>query len=79
MATLHIRSFPENLYRRLGKLAQEERRSLSAEVVVLLEQVLETSPVSQSKVLSALDRWRFRSSRKKAPSSTDLLREERYA
>ena len=37
MATLNIKSFPEDLYNILGKQAKKDRRSLSAEVIYLLE------------------------------------------
>ena len=79
MATLHIRSFPENLYHRLNRLADKERRSLSQEVVVLLERVMERPASAQAGVLSALDRLRFRPGNKKTPSTLELLREERDA
>ncbi len=77
MATLHIRRFPEPLYHRLAKLATQERRSLSAEVVVLLERELSKWSKSQEKVLTALDRWRLKPSRSAIPSSLELLRADR--
>lgn len=76
MATLHVRSFPDPLYRRLAKLAEEERRTLSAEVVVLLKRELNARPKSQNAVLAELDRLRFRPVRR-VPSSLKLLREDR--
>ena len=77
MATLHIRRFPDTLYRRLAKFAQQDRRSLSAEVVVLLEREMSKPLTSQSDVLDALTRWRFRTSRRTIPSSLELLRADR--
>ena len=77
MATLHIRGFPESLHLRLSRLAEQERRSLSAEVVVLLERELNQLLKPQDEVLNALDRWRFRPSRATTPSSIDLLRADR--
>ena len=41
MATLHVRSVPEGVYDRVRTLAYSRRRSLSAEVVELLERALE--------------------------------------
>lgn len=38
MATLNIKGFPEELYQVLGDLAKKERRSLTSEVIYLLEQ-----------------------------------------
>lgn len=40
MATLNIKNFPDALYGRLQLLAKRERRSLSQEVIRLLEQAL---------------------------------------
>ena len=36
MATLHVRNVPDELYERLKALAEEDHRSLSAEVIWLL-------------------------------------------
>ena len=41
MATLHVRSVPEDLYERIQNLARSRSRSLSAEVITLLYQALE--------------------------------------
>ena len=35
MATLHVRNVPEKLYKRIQKLAEEENRSVTAEVIQL--------------------------------------------
>ena len=77
MATLHIRQFPDSLHHRLVRLAEEDRRSLSAEVVVLLEREIQRSSKPQRQVLKTLERWSFRSSRATIPSSLDLLRADR--
>ena len=37
MAILHVRNVPEHLYAELRERAEAERRSLSAEVVLLLQ------------------------------------------
>ena len=37
MATLHVRNVPDDLYERLKALAEEHHRSLSAEVIDLLQ------------------------------------------
>jgi antitoxin FitA len=42
MATLHVENFPNDLYEALRKRARIERRSISAEVITLLEQVVPT-------------------------------------
>jgi plasmid stability protein len=38
MATLHVRNVPDELYERLKSLAEEDHRSLSAEVIDLLQE-----------------------------------------
>ena len=77
MATLHIRKFPETLYRRLTRLATQERRSLSAEVTLLLERELMRVSRSPEKALLELDRARFRPSKGTVPPSVELLRADR--
>ncbi len=78
MATLHVRQFPDSLHRRLSRLAERDRRSLGAEVVVLLEREIQRSSLKpQRDVLKALGRWRFRPVGRKVPSSLDLLRADR--
>jgi len=41
MAILHVRNVPEDLYNRLKQRAKAQRRSLSAEVISLLEWALQ--------------------------------------
>jgi plasmid stability protein len=78
MNTLHVRSVPDNLYNRLQQLAQSRNRSLSAQVITLLEQALEIEErrKRQAKVLSSIQRRRFKAP-KNAPSSLELLKEDR--
>lgn len=45
MAILNVKNLPDGLYRKLKARAKRERRSVSQEVVVLLEQALEPGPV----------------------------------
>jgi plasmid stability protein len=44
MAILHVRNVPDDLYERLKKRAAAERRSLSAEVIALLDSELAAPP-----------------------------------
>jgi plasmid stability protein len=44
MAILNIKNFPDDLYDRLKDKAAEERRSVSQEVIVLLEDALNAVP-----------------------------------
>jgi len=50
MATLSINDFPDELYKRLQERAQQEHRSLSQEVIHILEQAL-----GPEKTLSIMD------------------------
>ena len=49
MALLQVRSFPDDLYEELKMLAQQEQRSLSKQIIVLLKTAL--SEQEQKKTL----------------------------
>ena len=78
MNTLHVRSVPDDLYQRIQVMANAKNRSLSAQVITLLSQPiqLEERRMKQAKVLNSIQRRRFKAP-KNAPSSLDLLREDR--
>ena len=78
MPTLHVRSVPEDLYSRLQELAQEQNRSLSAQVVTLLEQAVRDADLLKERA-TALERIRRRryTPPDHFPDSTSLLREDR--
>ncbi len=78
MNTLHVRSVPDELYLRLQKLALTQSRSLSAQVITLLEQAVEIEERrrQQVKALASIQRRRFKTPAN-APSSLELLREDR--
>ena len=78
MATIHVRSVPDALVAQVRELAQAKQRSLSAEVVALLETALaaESRHQQQANVLDAIRRRRFIPPAG-APDSVDLLREDR--
>jgi plasmid stability protein len=44
MATLNIKSFPDDLYEKLQRRAIEEHRSIAQEVTHLLQKLLEVPP-----------------------------------
>ena len=78
MPILHVRNVPEDLYKRIQERARREHRSLSAEVIMLLQQALQQPQRSQSEVLSDIRRHRFFCSAEVgAPDSVELLREDR--
>jgi antitoxin FitA len=78
MNTLHVRSVPDDLYERLQQLAHSRNRSLSAQVITMLAQAIEDEErrKKQAKILSSIQRRRFKAP-KNAPSSLELLREDR--
>lgn len=78
MPILHVRNIPDELYSRLKQQAQADNRSISAEVIVLLDRALAEAERSQNEVLDSIRRRRFfRPAEAGAPNSTDLLREDR--
>ncbi|HEX6383983.1 MAG TPA: Arc family DNA-binding protein [Anaerolineae bacterium] len=78
MATLHVRNVPKELYERLRQRARERNRSLSAEVITLLEHALEEPEYTQAEVLNNIRRRRFFEPKAVyAPDSTTLLRQDR--
>jgi plasmid stability protein len=78
MATLHVRNVPEQLYEALKARAQAEGRSLSAEVLSILQHALSRPHRSQHDLLEALQRRRrFSPTKVGAPSSLELLSEDR--
>lgn len=78
MNTLHVRSVPDSLYKRIRSLANIKNRSLSAQVITLLEQAVDAEErrVEQTKVLNSIQRRRFKAP-KDTPDSLELLREDR--
>ena len=80
MPPLHVRNVPQPIYDRLRQRAQERNRSLSAEVLVLLDDALEETAVPQSEILNHIRRRRFfNPARINAPDSATLLRQDREA
>ncbi|MFN8474849.1 MAG: hypothetical protein U0822_21850 [Anaerolineae bacterium] len=78
MPILHVRNVPENLYTRLKERARIENRSLSAEIITLLELALQEQdrPAMDSELLARIRRRRW-SPPENTPSSVELLREDR--
>ncbi len=78
MAILHVRNVPENLYNRLKQRAKAQRRSLSAEVISLLEWAIQETERSPHVTLVAIrSRRSFNPATASAPDSTSLLRQDR--
>ncbi|MCA9996090.1 MAG: hypothetical protein KDE56_10110 [Anaerolineales bacterium] len=78
MPTLHVRNVPESIYKQIQERAQEQNRSFSAEVVMLLDYALASTQQSQKEVLAGIRRRRFfKPEAVGAPDTTTLLREDR--
>jgi plasmid stability protein len=78
MPILHVRNVPNELYERIRRQAQAQNRSISAEVIMLLDRALTETERSQDDVLANIRRRRFyRPAQAGAPDSTTLLREDR--
>jgi plasmid stability protein len=78
MSILHVRNVPQDLYARLKQRANAQRRSLSAEVITLLEWAVEQAETSPQLALSSIRRRRsFNPALAGAPDSTELLRQDR--
>ncbi len=78
MPTLYVRNIPDELYARIRRRARAQNRSISAEVIMLLDRALAEAERSQSDVLADIQRRRtFYPAQAGAPNSTVLLREDR--
>lgn len=58
MATLHVRNVPDDLYERLRRKAEAEGRSLSAEVIRLLDSYLPRRPMTPEERAAYFERLR---------------------
>lgn len=83
MPILHVRNIPQRLYDDIKLRAQREHRSLTAEVIALLERGL-AAPPQESSMKRWLEEARRFSDEMEAkygpyegPSSADLIREDR--
>lgn len=81
MATLHVRNVPETLYKRIQKVAVEENRSVTAEVIHLLSQGLRAREARRGAV-AMIERISLRARKLDLPSgwqdSAELIREDRH-
>ncbi len=80
MSILHVRNVPNELYARIQRLAHAKDRSMSAQVIQLLEHALQAEEArqSQAKTLSGIRRRRVSYTPRPAISdSVTLLQEDR--
>ena len=80
MPTLYVENVPEEIYASLRARARSNRRSISAETLSLLEQVLPTASELRKRAAFYQRIQRIRKATKGAssgPPAEDLLREDR--
>ena len=78
MPILHVRNVSEDLYDSIKQRAAAQNRSITAQVITMLERAVEQPLRSQSEILEGIQRRRFfRPATSEAPDSTALLREDR--
>lgn len=77
MATIHVRGVPDELYEKVRSLAQQRKRSLTVEIICLLEQALvdESLRQEQSDLLHAIAQHRY--TPPAGMESLAMLREDR--
>ena len=78
MQTLHVRSVPDGLYDRLRAMANAKKRSISAQVLFLLDRAVEEEEhqQEQAQILADIRTRRF-TPPPTAPDSVEVLREDR--
>jgi hypothetical protein len=78
MRTLHVRSVPDELCDQITALARASNRSISAQVVTLLDEAVRMQEAGrrQGEILNGIRRRRFVPP-PNAPGSVELLREDR--
>jgi len=80
MPTLYVRNFPEDLYRKVRSSAAKRRRSMAAEVVILVEHALEGEAIRERRsetLRNIAERRRTHRAPAGAADSLTLLREDR--
>jgi plasmid stability protein len=81
MATLYVENVPDDLYEALRKRARSQRRSIAAEVLLLLEQNIPTQKTLKARreFLKKLENLRFTPSPSSGPfpSTEEMIREDR--
>lgn len=78
MSILHVRGLEEQLYGKLNKLAEQHGRSLSAEVIALLQQAVEREELrTQRNTVLLQIKEASAPYGETGTTSTNLLREDR--
>ncbi len=80
MPNLQVRDLPENIYNRIKELAEEERRSITQQTIILLEKALEIEKENKRRRKRLLDQIaeENKESEREAPADpVPLIREDR--
>ena len=81
MATLYVENVPDDLYKALRQRARQNRKSIAAEVLALLQENIVTASELESRqqFLRRAQRFRSRSSRSIGPfpATEEMQREDR--
>lgn len=79
MPLLQVRDFPQELYERLAQTAKADKRSISQETIVLLQEALATKQGDRQRRQAVLDEIRRRPllAGKGLPDPVTLVREDR--
>ncbi|HKL42511.1 MAG TPA: hypothetical protein VJ962_08030 [Clostridia bacterium] len=81
MHTLQVRNLPEQIYNKIVELAEEDRRSITQETIILLEKALEMEKQSKKqrkKLLNQIINETKSNSFDEIPDPVPLIREDRY-
>ena len=78
MGTLHVRNVPDDLHQRIRSLAEVRRRSVTAEVIALLDRAVSEAERQRTRLetLDSIYKHRFRPPRG-MPEAQELIREDR--
>ena len=80
MATLQVRNLPEHIYNKIVELAEEDRRSITQETIILLEKALEMEKQNKKhrkKLLNKIIDETQTDSFDEVPDPVPLIREDR--
>ena len=81
MPTLQVRDLPEHIYEQIVELAEQDRRSITQETIILLEKALEIEKQNKSNRKKLLDHivaeTQSENSSDDIPDPVPLIREDR--
>ncbi|ACL68794.1 hypothetical protein [Halothermothrix orenii] len=80
MPTLQVRNLPEHIYNKIVELAEEDRRSITQETIILLEKALEMEKQNKKhrkKLLNKIINETKSDNFDNVPDPVPLIREDR--